>query len=298
MTYTNVQEPHLPLESPQNLDIESPTVATQPCGSHVIRGTKKEHYIHFASKCQLLTFYLREKPTSRIEISFSASRLLELLILRADTIVAREDILAYAWPGRVVTQSSLNQAISGIREQLGDETAKEIIQTMPRRGYQFNSRFLISPSEWPVLQHDINLAATVVAPPPCATELSIKCNARRLRIPLLILAATLFAALIWRFNYTLFMQPGLVTSNQYIGNQSILYTAPDKKQLVTLQADVMHLRDRLVSRSESPSTLLFNRMHNFLDVICINQSGEVFSMLVHQSQLSKITDHHLLACVK
>ena len=236
--------------------------------------------------------------TSKVELSYSASRLLELLITRANTIVAREDILAYAWPGRVVTQSSLNQAISSLREQLSDEMAKEIIQTMPRRGYQLNSRFLIHPEDWPVFQHDINLAPTIAASPTRERTAPIQYIHKSRRIFLLLIIAFLFATFVWRFNPTLLVQPGLAVSTEQIGNKSLLYTAPEKEKLATLHTDISALRDRLLAISEAPVTLLFNRMYNYFDVVCIDQAGSVSTILMHQSQITKINDQQLLACVK
>lgn len=80
--------------------------------------------------------------STRIELSYSASRILEMLIANADKIVSREEIFAFAWTDRVVSQNSLNQAISSIRDLIGDDELRTIIQTVPRRGYRFNSQFL------------------------------------------------------------------------------------------------------------------------------------------------------------
>ncbi|WP_223518959.1 transcriptional regulator [Pseudomonas sp. GL-B-19] len=298
MTSTDIQEPRLSKESPQSVDTVNTRTIPPPPGCHVIRCAKPEHYVHFEPTCQLLTFFFGEQLTSKVELSFSSSRLLELLITRANTIVAREDILAYAWPGRVVTQSSLNQAISSIREHLSDEVAKEIIQTMPRRGYQLNSRFLIPPEERPAFQHDINLAPTIAASPSGERTALMQCIVKSRRIFLLLLIAFLFATLVWRSNLTLLVQPGLAVSTEHIGNKSLLYTAPDNEKLATLYTEISPLRDRLLAISGAPITLLFNRMYNYFDVICINQYGSVSTILMHHSQITKINDHQLLACVK
>jgi cholera toxin transcriptional activator len=92
---------------------------------------------------------IRDHDSERkVELGYSTSRILEILIERADSIVNRDDIFAFAWPDRIVGQNSLNQAISTIRELLSDEERKSIIQTIPRRGYQFNSECLASPDDF------------------------------------------------------------------------------------------------------------------------------------------------------
>ncbi|MCU1750294.1 helix-turn-helix domain-containing protein [Pseudomonas sp. 6D_7.1_Bac1] len=46
-----------------------------------------------------------------------------------------------------MTQNSPNQENSRLRELLGDEKSKQIIQTIPRRGYVFNSTLLATAVE-------------------------------------------------------------------------------------------------------------------------------------------------------
>lgn len=78
----------------------------------------------------------------RIELGFAGSRVLERLIQTPGEVVSREELLAYGWTDRVVSQGSLNQQIYVLRQILGDEKGRNIIQTLPRRGYLFNPAFL------------------------------------------------------------------------------------------------------------------------------------------------------------
>jgi DNA-binding winged helix-turn-helix (wHTH) protein len=57
-------------------------------------------------------------------------------------VVTREELLGYAWADRVVSQGSLNQQIYVLRQILGDEKGRQIIQTLPRRGYLFNPDYI------------------------------------------------------------------------------------------------------------------------------------------------------------
>lgn len=78
-----------------------------------------------------------------IDLGYSGSRLLERLLLNPGELVSRDELLAYAWTGRIVSQGSLNQQIHTLRQLLADEKSHDIIQTLPRRGYLFNSRHLL-----------------------------------------------------------------------------------------------------------------------------------------------------------
>ncbi|MCU1750248.1 transcriptional regulator [Pseudomonas sp. 6D_7.1_Bac1] len=298
MSSTIIKEPRSPLEQDQHSDTANSCAMLQTQDRYIIRCTTTGYYAYFEPTRQLLTSLFGQQVTAKVELSFSTSHLLELLILRADTIVAREDILAYAWPDRVVTQNSLNQAISNLREHLGDDLTKEIIQTMPRRGYQLNSRFLISLKEWSALQDSSDSTPTVASPDPRTVTERSRGVIQHRRLFLLLLITLLFGTLIWRINFTLLLQPGPIFSSLQIDNQYFLYTAPSQEQLLALQADTTSLRARLLSLPEPPRNLLFNRMHNFLDVICINKDNKVSSILLHESQLPTITDHQLMACAK
>jgi serine/threonine-protein kinase len=62
---------------------------------------------------------------------------LESLLKRPGKIVPKEDLLASAWEGAFVGEDSLTQAISQLRQVLGDDPQRPTyIQTIPRRGYR------------------------------------------------------------------------------------------------------------------------------------------------------------------
>ncbi|NLO80717.1 MAG: CadC family transcriptional regulator [Xanthomonadaceae bacterium] len=76
-----------------------------------------------------------------VELGFSGSRVLERLLREPGQLVSREELLERGWPGRVVGQGSLNQQIHTLRQILGDDQQRNIIQTVPRRGYLFNPAY-------------------------------------------------------------------------------------------------------------------------------------------------------------
>ncbi|HET7694672.1 MAG TPA: LpqB family beta-propeller domain-containing protein [Vicinamibacterales bacterium] len=63
---------------------------------------------------------------------------LELLIDRAGQVVARQDLLDAVWKDAFVTDTSLAEAVSFLRQALGDDPqSPRYIQTIHRRGYRF-----------------------------------------------------------------------------------------------------------------------------------------------------------------
>jgi serine/threonine-protein kinase len=63
---------------------------------------------------------------------------LELLLARAGEVVARQELIDSVWKEAFVTDTSLAEAVSVLRQALGDDPqAPRYIQTVHRRGYRF-----------------------------------------------------------------------------------------------------------------------------------------------------------------
>ncbi|MDH4568138.1 hypothetical protein E8E95_15755 [Pseudomonas sp. BN414] len=75
-----------------------------------------------------------------VTLSYSESRLLQLLLDKPGETRSRNEIMEYAWDNRVVAAGSLNQAIFTLRNLIEDGTDHELLQTVPRRGYRFNAQ--------------------------------------------------------------------------------------------------------------------------------------------------------------
>jgi DNA-binding winged helix-turn-helix (wHTH) protein len=77
----------------------------------------------------------RENETVHLEPK--ATEVLQLLASRAGTAVSREELLATVWPGVVVGDDALTQAIIKLRKALGDDShAPKYIETISKRGYR------------------------------------------------------------------------------------------------------------------------------------------------------------------
>ncbi|MEJ2766878.1 winged helix-turn-helix domain-containing protein [Photobacterium sp. MCCC 1A19761] len=64
-------------------------------------------------------------------------KVLELLLIHQGQIVSKEQLVNVAWPGRIVSGSSLTQSIAQLRLALGDNGREQkMIQTVPRQGYR------------------------------------------------------------------------------------------------------------------------------------------------------------------
>ncbi|RZA19443.1 MAG: hypothetical protein EOP02_18990, partial [Proteobacteria bacterium] len=119
------------------MSISYPRIKTSRPGSHA----------HFDAELYQLTLCDGEQKR-RVPLGFSGSRLLERLLQQPGQVVSRDELLSHAWAERVVGQGSLNQQIYTLRQLLGDEKERWIIQTLPRRGYLLNPQAL-DLAAWP-----------------------------------------------------------------------------------------------------------------------------------------------------
>lgn len=77
---------------------------------------------------------LRGPGGAELHLRPKAFALLRHLLDNAGQLIGREDLLDALWPGLSVTDDSLTQCVSEIRQALGDR-AGHVLRTVPRRGY-------------------------------------------------------------------------------------------------------------------------------------------------------------------
>jgi len=249
-----------------------------------------------------------------VDLGFAPSRILQLLISRADTMVTRDEIFEFAWPGRVVGQNSLNQAIATLRELLGDDEKRLIIQTVPRHGYRLSSAFVSLAVELPGREVGESQVGPTVAPAELAADEVMAAddvsagsgllrrfwlvNAYWQRAGLCALVAILALSLLWRIDWGLLTQSGMVTVSRQVGPQQQLFVAPNSEDLSALMDEVSSVSRRLEGLVETPTTIIVNKMHSFYSFVCVDERGASEFMLLHRSQLNEVTDTQLRACLQ
>ena len=73
-----------------------------------------------------------------IQLSPKIIDLLLYLVARQPALVSKEDLFKALWPDVAVTDNALTQAVSELRQALGDDPSKPTyVQTVARRGYRF-----------------------------------------------------------------------------------------------------------------------------------------------------------------
>jgi DNA-binding winged helix-turn-helix (wHTH) protein/tetratricopeptide (TPR) repeat protein len=101
------------------------------------------------------------RGTEVIPLSPKIIDLLLYLVARQSALVPKDELFAALWPDVAVTDNALTQAVSELRQALGDDSSKPTyIQTVARRGYRF-----IAPVE---------AAVPSPAPPGSAVETAVE----------------------------------------------------------------------------------------------------------------------------
>ncbi len=130
---------------------------------------------------------------------------LELLLVRAGEVVNRQELIDTIWKDAFVTDTSLAEAVSVLRQALGDDSqAPTYIQTLHRRGYRFVAP--VGPAAPPT---------TVAAQPPAdaALDARVSPSIGKELVPWGVAAVTLCiaAAAIWQLTRANRGEPTITT---------------------------------------------------------------------------------------
>ena len=80
----------------------------------------------------------REPDSEIVQLSPKIIDLLLYLVARPAALVSKDDLFKALWPDVAVTDNALTQAVSELRQALGDDPSKPTyVQTVARRGYRF-----------------------------------------------------------------------------------------------------------------------------------------------------------------
>jgi len=228
----------------------------------------------------------------KVDLGFSGSRLLERLLRVPGEVVPRDELLAHAWSDRVVGQGSLNQQVYTLRQVLGDEKNREIIQTLPRRGYMFNPKFLapLPPVVEPATEPDTR-------PEPQPAPLSPR---QRRLIGLLGGGATLgllALALLAFINYSLF-QSQVIEHRVQLGPLQITYANPSAVALQELMKETAELGRRLAALAGQPTRVRLGKTTEYYEMLCSRQDNSSQWLMIHQSRLAEVSDQLLRGCLQ
>lgn len=249
-----------------------------------------------------------DEGTTKVDLGYASSRLLELLVSKAGKVVERDEILQYAWNGRVVSQNNLNQAIKLLREVLGDVITKEVVQTVPRRGYMFNPDYLLRDDAFEIDCPSIEVTDSLPTLPqygedpqgffisPTGRNYSFF-RTRWKETILGILCLSQFFLINAQLEYDLIFSGTHVVREVWINNNHVIYVADDSALVLDLERRFSERISRLSDMPIEHSLVVLNKMHDFYEISCLSAAGKARAIYVYSSRLDSMTDEEFSACL-
>lgn len=265
--------------------------AEQATPALVIRTGRANCHAHFHPDRYQLVLH-QDGNEERVDLGFSGSRLLERLLRFPGEVVPREELLAHAWSDRVVGQGSLNQQIYTLRQLLGDEKKREIIQTLPRRGYLFNPKCLAPLDPLEITREPVQPASleAVARLTPAQRRLlaALGCVSALIGVGLLVYAS---------IHYTLF-QSQVVRQERQVGPLHFTYSSTNDKELAELMDETSALSERLVALEQRPTRLRLGKTSGYYELLCSRGDDSGHWLMIHEQQLARLDDTLLRSCLQ
>ncbi|WP_318462964.1 winged helix-turn-helix domain-containing protein [Photobacterium leiognathi] len=86
--------------------------------------------------CYIESQSILKTPESTLKLNLSEQYILSYLIDNYGNPVTKDELLKVGWPDRIVTEASLFQVIRALRVKLNEKKKGDVIETLPRVGYQ------------------------------------------------------------------------------------------------------------------------------------------------------------------
>ncbi|WP_394559389.1 transcriptional regulator [Aquipseudomonas alcaligenes] len=272
----------------------APQSSTPPEGAPtlVIRTGWADCHAHFHPAHYQLVLH-RNGHEEKVDLGFSGSRLLERLLRFPGEVVPREELLAYAWSDRVVGQGSLNQQVYTLRQLLGDEKRREIIQTLPRRGYMFNPKCL---NAAPQAEAEVATTSESKELPPRPPLTSAQ---RRLYGVVLCIGTLLClgALVLSSIHYALFQTP-VARQEHQLGKLHFTYSSPSAEGLAELLEETSAFSTRLAELAEKPAKVRFAKTAGLYEMLCTRANGSNSWLVIDETQLTQVRDQLLRGCLQ
>jgi cholera toxin transcriptional activator len=262
-----------------------------------IRTSNVACYARFYPALYQLTL-VKHGVEEKVDLGFSGSRLLERLVRDPGEVIDRDELISHAWSGRVVGQGSLNQQIYTLRQILCDESTREIIQTLPRRGYLINPSYVDLPIETPAMIDSASPESDLVTDSnetsARASVASIKSAKKRWILPAVVGFSSL-SVLGAAFNY----QESAKTST-FAGKGNLLtvtYAPTHPAELASLVQHGENIKRRLSAKISAPLQLVVGLHEKTLNVVCLHSDGSARSLHFSENQQEQLTVTDFSSCL-
>lgn len=232
--------------------------------------------------CKLYIRQLNSEP-EEITLARSDARILEFLLIEPGAICSREAIMSFAWSDRVVSAGSLNQSIFMLRNILGDSKNHDVLITVPRHGYRFNSDCLVAPAD----ATEAHAEALALEPEPAPVSEPDTKQGIAIHVWLGYLAATLLvlacACRLYSW-YEPVNELKVISFTQ--GELSITAVGKTQPEVDALKSDL--LRSGLLEQTLN-GQIFISRSDARISMSCIRKSGSAYNLDFYSRDASFIS---------
>ncbi|KJG10647.1 hypothetical protein UA38_00305 [Photobacterium kishitanii] len=175
--------------------------------------------IRFRTKvCFIASQGVLKTSESTLKLNLSEQYILSYLIENHSTPVTKDDLLKVGWPDRIVTEASLFQVIRALRVKLNEKNKGDVIETLPRVGYQIRE----------FTREEVDLSEQ-------KSNSTISNINKKTIISAAILAITLFGSCVWYMSPSQTEPTHFLIEHENIGTNNITFITKNLEQQVDLR---------------------------------------------------------------
>ncbi|KJG20391.1 hypothetical protein UB37_14420 [Photobacterium iliopiscarium] len=176
--------------------------------------------IRFKTKvCFIASQGVLKTSESTLKLNLSEQYILSHLIENHSTPVTKDDLLKVGWPDRIVTEASLFQVIRALRVKLNEKNKGDVIETLPRVGYQIRD----------FTREDIDLNEKKT------NNIISKINKKTI-ISLGVIATALFSSCTWYMTPSQTKPTRFLIEHENIGSNNITFITKNLEQQADLRS--------------------------------------------------------------
>ncbi|SKC31022.1 invasion protein regulator [Photobacterium piscicola] len=203
--------------------------------------------IRFRTKvCFIASQGVLKTSESTLKLNLSEQYILSHLIENHSTPVTKDDLLKVGWPDRIVTEASLFQVIRALRVKLNEKNKGDVIETLPRVGYQIRE----------FTREEVDLTEQ-------KTNNVIRKINKKTIISLGIITTILFSSCAWYMSPSQINPTNFLIEHENIGSNNITFITKNLEQQVDLRNKAKAI---FSAQADKNQKIYFYKSHDYYSI--------------------------------
>ncbi|MEC6823532.1 winged helix-turn-helix domain-containing protein [Photobacterium piscicola] len=203
--------------------------------------------IRFRTKvCFIASKGILKTSESTLKLNLSEQYILSHLIENHSSPVTKDDLLKVGWPDRIVTEASLFQVIRALRVKLNEKNKGDVIETLPKIGYQIRE----------FTRGEVNLTKQ-------KTNNIIRKINKKTIISLGIITTILFSSCAWYMSPYQITPTNFLIEHENIGSNNITFITKNLEQQVDLRNKAKAI---FSAQADKNQKIYFYKSHDYYSI--------------------------------